>query len=291
MTDTPKTPNTKNSKSKSNTSLPSSPGKPTTTTVGAKRPSATSTARESKRSKLKSETEIEGSEDKGVSNDDPKKLFQRLWSEDDEIVILQGMIDYRAKKKADPIADLNAFHEFIKKSIHIDVSKTQLQDKIRRLKKKYENNCSKEKKGKYKLPSKPHEQIAYELSKKVWGQEGNGLSPKSNGAAVKGSKISNASAPGAKVDDLDLPVKEDVKLGGEKGEEGIKHTYIGLGDRRIESWITENGLKMMKGEKREEMEEKWKKFRVKEAELYVEKLELSLEHAKIVLEAMKSSGD
>lgn len=281
MDDTPRTPNSKNSRSKSNASG-------TATTAGAKRPLVTSTVRDSKRAKKKSETEVEGSEDKAVSNDDSKKLFQRLWSEDDEIAILQGMLDYRAKKKADPIADLNDFHEFIKKSIHIDVSKTQLQDKIRRLKKKYKNNSSKENKGKYKVPSKAHEHTAYELSKKVWGQEGNALSPKPNGTAAKGSKTKISAALGTKGDEMEVPVNEDNKLGGVKGEEGNKDIHIGLGDQRFDSWIAEEGWKMMKGEKREEMEEKWKKLRLKEVEVCVEKLELKLEHAKIVLEAMKS---
>lgn len=281
MDDTPRTPNSKNSRSKSNPTGPAA-------TVGAKRPSATSTARESKRPKKKSETDVDGSEDKGVPNDDSKKLFQRLWSEDDEIAILQGMIDYRAKKKADPTADLNDFHEFIKKSIHIDVSKTQLQDKIRRLKKKYRNNSSKENKGKYKVSSKPHEQSAYDLSKKVWGQEGIALSPKSNGTAVKGSKTKISAAPGTKVDEMEVTLKEDNELGGVKGKEGIRDTHIGIGDQILGNWIAEEGWKMMKGEKREEMEEKWKKLRKKEVEVFVEKMELQLEHAKIVLEAMNS---
>ncbi|PHT35607.1 hypothetical protein CQW23_23307 [Capsicum baccatum] len=78
-------------------------------------------------------------------------------------------IDYRSKKKADPIADLGTVHEFIKKSLHVDASKVQLQDKIRRLK-KYMNNAGKER-GKERVLTKAHEQKEYELSKKIWDKE------------------------------------------------------------------------------------------------------------------------
>ncbi|KAF3637022.1 putative histone H3.3-like [Capsicum annuum] len=95
--------------------------------------------------------------------------WQQMKGEDDEIDILKGTIDYRSKKKADSIANLGTFHEFIKMSLHVDASKVQLQDKIRRLK-KYMNNAGKEK-GKERVLTKAHEQKEYELSKKIWDKE------------------------------------------------------------------------------------------------------------------------
>ncbi|KAJ0075136.1 hypothetical protein Patl1_34633 [Pistacia atlantica] len=69
----------------------------------------------------------------------------------------------------DPYQDTNAFHDFIKKSLHVDFTKTQLMDKIRRLKKKYENNLGRGNKGEDRNVSKLHERHAYDLSKKLWG--------------------------------------------------------------------------------------------------------------------------
>ncbi|GMP61113.1 hypothetical protein CsSME_00023708 [Camellia sinensis var. sinensis] len=63
---------------------------------------------------------------------------------------------------------MNAFNDFIKKSLHIDVNKTQLFEKVRRLKKKYENNASKSKMGEDRTFLKACEQKTYELSKKIW---------------------------------------------------------------------------------------------------------------------------
>ncbi|KAI8012880.1 putative transcription factor [Camellia lanceoleosa] len=83
---------------------------------------------------------------------------------------------------------MNVFYDFIKKSLHIDVSKTQLFEKVRRLKKKYENNASKSKMGKDRIFLKAHEQKTYQLSKKIWfgGVNSVGVdSAKANGKTKK----------------------------------------------------------------------------------------------------------
>ncbi|GMQ09141.1 hypothetical protein CsSME_00052620 [Camellia sinensis var. sinensis] len=80
------------------------------------------------------------------------EFFQRLWSVDDEIVILQGIMDYTTTKGVDPSTYMNAFFLFIKDSIHVNDTKTQLFDKVRKLKNKYKTNAIKA-----KLPSNPHD--------------------------------------------------------------------------------------------------------------------------------------
>ncbi|MBA0579987.1 hypothetical protein Gorai_022226, partial [Gossypium raimondii] len=94
---------------------------------------------------------------KKTGEDAKKQLFQRLFSEDDEIALLKGMLDYSAKKGADPCADMNAFYNFVKKSIHTD--------------------------GEDRTFSKAHEQNAFELSKLIWGKEG--ISGKVESSAAK----------------------------------------------------------------------------------------------------------
>ncbi|KAF5929923.1 hypothetical protein HYC85_000084 [Camellia sinensis] len=80
------------------------------------------------------------------------EFFQRLWSVDDEIVILQGIMDYTTTKGVDPSTYMNVFFLFIKDSIHVNDTKTQLSDKVRKLKNKYKTNAIKA-----KLPSNPHD--------------------------------------------------------------------------------------------------------------------------------------
>ncbi|XP_050254540.1 probable transcription factor At1g11510 [Quercus robur] len=79
------------------------------------------------------------------------------------------MLDYTALRGADLAADAAAFFKFVKKSLHVEVTKAQLVDKMKRLRKKYNNNAGRGKKGKDLTFSKPHEQKTYELSKKIWG--------------------------------------------------------------------------------------------------------------------------
>ncbi|MBA0867319.1 hypothetical protein Goshw_029229 [Gossypium schwendimanii] len=86
---------------------------------------------------------------KKTGEDAKKLLFQRLFSEDNEIALLKSMLAYSAKKGADPCADMNGFYDFVKKLSHIDVTKAQMMDKL-----------------------KAHEQNAFELSKNIWGKEG-----------------------------------------------------------------------------------------------------------------------
>ncbi|KAJ0686553.1 putative transcription factor GeBP family [Helianthus annuus] len=242
-----------------------------------------------------------------------EKLFQRLWSEDDEIVVLEGMIGYKKENGEDPIADMGAFHEYIKKSLHVDVSRSQLVDKVRRLKKKYVNNASREKDGKDRSFSKSHEQKAYELSKIIWGgnSNGNGNSNNNNNSNVgveskkkknpiqKNGKLKgNAASAGTSAsllesngaDDKD---KDKVMMDVEKNVDVSRFvSYVGMNVSPIVSEeIVKAGLELVEGSKRVELEAKWMKLKEEELELYVKRMELLKEQALIVLEAVRSSGN
>jgi len=112
---------------------------------------------------------VEEEKEKGKSDESKRVMFQRLWSEDDEIGLLNGMIEYNKKTG---LEELNDFFDFIKNSLHVNVSKAQLSDKIRRLKKKYQNNARKDEAGKFPIFWKAHEKKSYELSKKLWSWGG-----------------------------------------------------------------------------------------------------------------------
>ena len=75
------------------------------------------------------------------------------------------MIDYLAKHKTDPTQDINMFHSFVKEDLQVDGSRTQLLDKIRRMKKNFEKKI---KNGKEMTFSKPRDQNVYDLSKIIW---------------------------------------------------------------------------------------------------------------------------
>ncbi|KAK8486450.1 hypothetical protein V6N13_077246 [Hibiscus sabdariffa] len=98
----------------------------------------------------------------------------RRWSEAEEITILNGLIEYRSKEGADSFKDSSSgFHDFIKKRFQTDVSKTQLNEKIRRLKNKFKSKAEKGQNGNDPdLPNR-HDRKCFQLSKKIWGNEAN----------------------------------------------------------------------------------------------------------------------
>ncbi|KAK3041898.1 hypothetical protein RJ639_002180 [Escallonia herrerae] len=275
-------------------SEPTSP----TPLAGSKRP-AESEPKGTQRTKKKVEAVGSGS---AAMPEDPKKLFQRVWGEDDEIAVLKGMIEYRAKKGADPVADhMNAFYGFIKKSLHFDCSKTQLADKVRRLKNKYVNNARKEKKGKGRTFSKAHEQKTYEISKDIWGKEGNGGGVDVGNSTASGTARKAAQSQSFRVNNgLKSPQKEvgaDKAVGKVEVGHGVSSLVPcgcggrGVGDDggSVEEYIR-GGLELLGDEKRMELEGKWRKLWLREAEVFAERAELMGERAKAVVEAIKSKG-
>ncbi|XP_057806315.1 probable transcription factor At1g11510 [Salvia miltiorrhiza] len=245
-----------------------------TKSATAKRAAEDTADKDAKKSK-KASAEPEVSEKKS-------NLFQRLWSEEDEIVILKGMIDYTSKNKSDPISDLNAFHDFIKKNLHIDVTRTQLQDKIRRLKKKYENNKSKEKEGKERTFSKPHEQSAYDLSKAIWGNE--------TGKEIGGVKLVNGSvvrkAASKKVNAAESEEVKNAAVMSWEGEEKRVNSYVG-GATMEERMLITGGEVFGLGRGGVEGEKEWQKLRLEELQLYLKQLEVKVAQTKLVLGAIK----
>ncbi|KAJ6991288.1 hypothetical protein NC653_019476 [Populus alba x Populus x berolinensis] len=105
---------------------------------------------------------------------------QRLWSDEDEIVMLNGMVEYQIEKGKNPFADNGDFHGFLKKSLHVDATNNQFLDKIRRLKKKYFTDVEKNEKEIDEIFSKPHDLECVELAKKIWGAGGIEMGKKGN---------------------------------------------------------------------------------------------------------------
>ncbi|KAI3676801.1 hypothetical protein L1987_86414 [Smallanthus sonchifolius] len=235
-----------------------------------------------------------------ATDDDSKKLFQRLWSEDDEIVILEGMIDYITEKNGDkPIADMGAFYEYIKKSLHVDVSRAQLVDKVRRLKKKYVTNASREKDGKDRIFYKSHEQKGYELSKLIWGTESKKNQSQKNGKS-KGTAASTITSTGTGTASAANLVKSNMVEDNEKPLMEVEKKmdvsrfvqYGGRSDSLIfPEEIVKAGMELVDGSRRAELEEKWRKLKEQELLLYVRRMELLKEQALLVLEAIGSSGN
>ncbi|KAK9735336.1 hypothetical protein RND81_04G199400 [Saponaria officinalis] len=101
--------------------------------------------------------------------DDSRRLFQRLWTDEDEIELLQGYLEYSASRGGGGHHhDTTAFYELIKNKLQLEFNKNQLVEKLRRLKKKYRNVISKMSSGKDFVFKSPHDHATFEISRKIW---------------------------------------------------------------------------------------------------------------------------
>ncbi|VVB01443.1 unnamed protein product [Arabis nemorensis] len=101
---------------------------------------------------------------KTVEESDSKRAyFQRVWTEEDEIKMLQGIIDTNAATRKNPLDkdNINGYFDSVKKSFSFEPTKDQFTKKVGGLKKKYLN-----KKGPC---TKDHDKEYMGLAKFIWG--------------------------------------------------------------------------------------------------------------------------
>ncbi|RRT57434.1 hypothetical protein B296_00037000 [Ensete ventricosum] len=107
-----------------------------------------------------------------VSFDDSRRLFQRLWTDEEEIKILQGFFEFTSRRGttfASHQYDTGPFYEEIKKQLQFEFTKNQLIEKLRRLKKKYRNCVSRMRSmGKDFAFKSAHERAIYDIARNIW---------------------------------------------------------------------------------------------------------------------------
>ncbi|XP_077211048.1 GLABROUS1 enhancer-binding protein-like [Tasmannia lanceolata] len=231
-----------------------------------------------------------------------KQLFQRLWSEEDEIAILKGMVEY-IKKGSNPTADKEGFHSFIKESLHIEVSKRQITEKISRLKKRYETNLKRGAKGKVVNFTEPHEKMAYDLSKRLWGSnadvkdedemtEANGgdlelVDMKASG----GVKAGNSRNQNTTEKSFTLPKSESPKDADDVVHNGFLYSQLSrnLNMSSYNESILKKGLNLIESADAKRLEERWKKLHMIEMDVYRQRSDLIKEQMDLIFDALKSS--
>lgn len=294
-------------------------GKPNKTSANrklAQPPSATATTGGKKRA---GEGDLEGKKPKvsKLSNGqdvNSKKAsgvgVPRLWSEDDEIALLKGVIEYRSKKGVDPGTEMDAFHGFIKKNFHADVSVSQLRSKIKRLKKKYQDLAKTSENGEEPVFSKPHENKFFELSKKIWGNVDDNTKNKkqptksvvkSSPSALPNSEVSvPPTNPKNKKQQTKSAIKScpsplpdsGITVAPASSDSSLFNVLLESGKLLVPPEGAVNVMKdvlpLIESSKSKELESKWRKLQEEEFELYMKRVELVHDYGKQVLAAMKS---
>ncbi|KAG1328303.1 putative transcription factor [Cocos nucifera] len=108
----------------------------------------------------------------GGGYDDSRRLFQRLWTDEEEITILQGFLEFTSRRGttfASHQYDTGPFYEEIKKRLQLEFTKNQLIEKLRRLKKKYRNVVNRMRSmGKDFAFRSSHEKAIYDIARNIW---------------------------------------------------------------------------------------------------------------------------
>ncbi|GLU04148.1 hypothetical protein SLE2022_213100 [Rubroshorea leprosula] len=219
----------------------------------ASTPPKKSSLRASRKHPLKSESDQRRSRPKRVkkefNEENAMKLFQRVWTEEDEIVILNGMIAYKDEMGEDPSSNMGEFYHYILESVSFVCTKIQLKEKIRRLKDKY---LKKANKGE-KTFSTPHEDQVFRLSKKIWGKQ----------------KVKKATEVREEVN-VNIPIRKS------------------LGVASLEAEILAVGLDVVGGPEKEALEKRWKSLRIAELKAFLVRNQIVADQAKLLLDYYKT---
>ncbi|KAF9597969.1 hypothetical protein IFM89_023454 [Coptis chinensis] len=147
-----------------------------------------------KERKKKKVSELEEVKKKGdVDKDkDKKNASTKLWSENDETVILKGLIEFKKKGK-NMGSDLTGFLDFIKEGLDADANRDQLKSKLQRLKQKYQSSSV--------GFTKPREVKLFELSKQIWGEKSGGVVDAGNNNGAGDSVVEDGKNMEAEAED------------------------------------------------------------------------------------------
>ncbi|XP_052107860.1 transcription factor STKL2 isoform X3 [Arachis duranensis] len=241
------------------------------------------------------------------AQEDAQKSKSLIFSEEDEIGILKGLSEFIAKTGKEPYKCADEFYDFMKGSnlIRANVSCMQVKEKIRRLKKKFENILIKEKNGKG-TTLKPHELEALQLGKNVWGHDGRGGEAVLKETAKKDTVNNEKAAKKALVPHSKGKAEAKSKLNSEPldSNEGRRMSEFSVTSLALTSMLRydgtfgkpfgedyiRKGIELLGVSKREDIEARWRKFKDAENRLYVEIAEFYAEQAKLIYQANSSSS-
>ncbi|XP_043700197.1 probable transcription factor At3g04930 [Telopea speciosissima] len=113
---------------------------------------------------------IDGEDLEDAAGDDlkpPPFKYHRIWPESDEIRFLQGLLDCSAESFLFP-RDLSLFYDRFSQTMPQPYTKSQLSEKLRRLRKKFRVISTRISRGLNPSLLSPHDSALFDLSKQLW---------------------------------------------------------------------------------------------------------------------------
>lgn len=99
-----------------------------------------------------------------------KEITRRIWSKSDELALLQCILDFNEHHHGTSTqAQVESLLKSVNGSLSSSVTLTQMNDKIRRLRQKYNANIKKVKDANNPNISNTHDATVFDLSRKIWG--------------------------------------------------------------------------------------------------------------------------
>lgn len=232
-------------------------------------------------------------QDPNSRRDSPNK-FHRVWTEPDEILFLQSLLN------SPPLSfprDLHIFFTRFLNNICRPYSKSQLSEKLRRLRKKWRVVSTRLSKGLDLNRLSPHDKMLFELSEKLWHPNFAQTSPFGASLAsittpmlitrkiskVDGNVIDDDKCGGGDCDKDENWCVDDAKLDEDKlGESGneigkiVAKTVVDVFDESVK--FVKSGKRFCYGEGQcESFDKRWRELRVVEMEVLAQRLRLVVE--------------
>ncbi|EOA28796.1 hypothetical protein CARUB_v10025028mg [Capsella rubella] len=238
-------------------------------------------------------------------------LFTRIWNEEDELVVLKGLVDYRAKTGFQSKIDWDAFYRFLAVSIVSKYAKDQVLSKIRKLKSRFLVHLERINQGSDPKFTRASDSEAFGFSMMLWGQnEANddGMdkeqeeplnengAPDNNGAArveqqrENGEEMLKENEEVANTEPLNengaVKVKENGTADGKESHDGdgddelyaVRDAFETVMSQGLSDYQKKLQLKKLMNignGKRRELSDEWKALCVEERRLNIKKLRFS----------------
>ena len=254
-----------------------------------------------------------------------RRLIQRIWTNEDEIELLRGFLEFTTQRGSTNYNVTKEFYDQIRSKLQVEFNKNQLSDKLRKLKRKYKRVIEKTNPDKEFSFKTAHEQATFEISRKIWGDivGRTGIEDNMLDEDEPSSSLNDFNLVNVKVEDEEVmgdfrPWKRPKSLSGLKINEkhvsnnGTLPNDIENGNNDVASLIEDtvkslsplfqellsnalnptqlspDGVSTTNMQSGEGVDEKWKEQKIKELEVYSKRLELVQDQIKATLEELKS---